>query len=998
MEKRKGKVGFVVWSAVSSFVAILLVVVTIVTHLADFYPAICIVLGRERPKFASGVEPIYTTEYKNKKEVQAAANALNEKVVEEGIVLLKNEVKNGQSTLPLYTPESPEGKKTSAKPKISVFGQNSIDLALGGSGSGGATSKDGVVDLYTALGNAGYDVNPELKKFYEKSGYKRTKNSGDLDSGDSVYLSTGEAPQSAYGSVKKSYANYNDAAIVVFTRIGGEGFDLPRTMKGQAGARKDDDHYLQLDRNETDLLQAVCESDANFKKIIVVINSAAAMELAFLEDSDYYAYNSKIDAALWIGFPGASGTAALGRILNGSVNPSGRTVDTYVKDLKQDPTWANFGDNRVAGGDAYKEGGEDSLYYFVDYEESIYVGYRYYETRGVGNESWYDNAVVYPFGYGKSYTTFNWTVEDKSSIENVTISKDGKYEIKVKVTNTGDVAGKDVVQLYGHAPYKEGGIEKSEVVLLDFAKTKEIQPGGEDFDVVTLNFDPYYLASYDYKDANGNGYKGYELDASADYALYVSKNAHDKTFTIPFTSGNIRYEYSTVNPDVKVENLYTDCEDKYFNSDMQLGTVLSRNGWNMPQTRTADEMVMDDALLTAFKDKGHNNPHADEYAEAELPWFGNPVTYKLRDLLDENNVVHYTDERWEEILNACTEEELIALYDNGAFKSNSILSIGKNLTNDTDGPAGFTNFMSKDGTYWGTCNYCAEVVMAATWNEELMEELGEMVGSEGIIGADGKGNGLSYSGWYAPGVNIHRSAFGGRNFEYFSEDGILNGKMAAAEIRGCRSKGVYCFVKHFALNEQETHRSITGLITWATEQSMREIYLKPFELAVKEGGANAIMSSFNRIGTRWTGGDYRLLTQILRNEWDFKGMVLCDFNTIPQYMDSKQMAYAGGDLNLATQPVSWCDTSDIADLIVLRNAAKNVFYTVANSNAMNYDIVGYAMPSWEVALIVVDCLVPVALAIWGFFAIWKFVKGESFFKRFRKNQQESVEHTDTQSE
>lgn len=245
---------------------------------------------------------------------------------------------------------------------------------------------------------------------------KRTKNSGDLDSGDSVYLSTGEAPQSAYGSVKKSYANYNDAAIVVFTRIGGEGFDLPRTMKGQAGARKDDDHYLQLDRNETDLLQAVCESDANFKKIIVVINSAAAMELAFLEDSDYYAYNSKIDAALWIGFPGASGTAALGRILNGSVNPSGRTVDTYVKDLKQDPTWANFGDNRVAGGDAYKEGGEDSLYYFVDYEESIYVGYRYYETRGAGNESWYDNAVVYPFGYGKSYATFDWTVEDKSSM------------------------------------------------------------------------------------------------------------------------------------------------------------------------------------------------------------------------------------------------------------------------------------------------------------------------------------------------------------------------------------------------------------------------------------------------------------------------------------------------------------------------------------------------------------------------------------------------------
>lgn len=985
MKKKKGKVGLIVWSAVSAFLAILLVVATIVTHLADFYPAICIVLGGERPKFASGVDKIYEADYDSKKDVLKAANELNERVVEEGIILLKNE--NG--ALPIDTSLS--------KPKISVFGQNSINLALGGSGSGGATGTDGVIDLYSALDDAGFDVNPELKKFYEKSGYKRTQNSGDLDSGDTVYLSTGEAPQSAYtGSVKSSYAEYNDAAVIVFTRIGGEGFDLPRTMKGQAGARKEDDHYLQLDQNETDLIKAVCE--ANFKKVIVVINSAAAMELAFLEDSDYYAYNSKIDAALWLGFPGASGTAALGKVLNGSVNPSGRTVDTYVKDLKQDPTWLNFGDNRVAGGDAYKEDGEDSLYYFVDYEEGIYVGYRYYETRGAGNEEWYNDAVVYPFGYGLSYTNFTWTVEDKSEIENKVISKDGKYTVKVRVKNEGSVAGKDVVQLYGHAPYTAGGIEKSEVVLLDFAKTPLIEPGQSE--IVTLTFDTYYLASYDYKDANNNGYKGYELDGG-EYTLYVSKNAHDRQLEIPFTSGNIRYGYSTVNPEIKVENLYTDCENEYFNSDLGLESVLSRTGWVMPETPKTEEMQMDAELLDAFKDVEHNNPHADEYADEEFPWFGDPVTVMLRDLLDENGKADYDDERWETLISECTEAELINMYDNGAFKSNGILKIGKNLTNDTDGPAGFTNFMSKDGTYWGTCHYCAEVVMAATWNAELIEELGEMVGNEGIIGAANKGNGLSYSGWYAPGVNIHRSAFGGRNFEYFSEDGILNGKMAAAEIRGCRSKGVYCFVKHFALNEQETHRSITGLVTWATEQSMREIYLKPFELAVKEGGANAVMSSFNRIGTRWTGGDYRLLTQILREEWGFKGMVLCDFNTIPRYMNSRQMAYAGGDLNLATQPVSWCDTSDLADLIVLRKCAKNVLYTVANSNAMNYDITGYAMPSWEVALIVVDCLVSVLLAVWGYFAVSKFVKGEPFLKRFSKKQtepEEQTELTNTQAE
>lgn len=986
MKKRKGKISLIVWSAVSAFLAILLVVVNVITHLADFYPAICIVLGGERPVFASGIDKIYEADYDSKKDVLQAANELNERVVEEGIILLKNE--NG--ALPIATPESPE--KASAKPKISVFGQNSVNLALGGSGSGGATGSEGVIDLYTALDDAGFDVNPELKKFYEKSGYKRTQNSGDLDSGDTVFLSTGEAPQSAYGkAVKDSYSTYNDAAIIVFTRIGGEGFDLPRSMKGQAGARKEDDHYLQLDQNETDLIKAVCE--ANFGKVIIVINSAAAMELAFLEDSDYYAYNSKIDAALWMGFPGASGTAALGKVLNGTVNPSGRTVDTYVKDLKQDPTWANFGDNRVAGGDAYKEDGTDSLYYFIDYEESIYVGYRYYETRGVGNEAWYDNAVVYPFGYGMSYTNFTWTIEDKSQIENKTISKDGKYSVSVRVQNDGAVAGKDVVQLYGHAPYTVGGIEKSEEVLLNFAKTSLIQPGKSE--VVTLTFDPYYLSSYDYKDANGNGYKGYELDAG-DYALYVSKNAHDKQFTIPFTSENIRYEYSTVHPEVKVENLYTDCENEYFNSDYQLveENLLSRTDWDkMPATRTADEMAMDTELLEAFKDIEHNNPNADEYANEEFPWDNLDVTVTLRDMLDENGKADYDDERWGELLDACSFDELISMYDNGAFKSNGILKIGKNLTNDTDGPAGFTNFMSKDGTYWGTCHYCAEVVMAATWNTELMEDLGEMVGNEGIIGAANKGNQLSYSGWYAPGVNIHRSAFGGRNFEYFSEDGILNGKMAAAEIRGCRSKGVYCFMKHFALNEQETHRSITGLITWATEQSMREIYLKPFELAVKEGGANAVMSSFNRIGTRWTGGDYRLLTRILRDEWGFKGMVICDFNTIPQYMNSRQMAYAGGDLNLATQPVSWCDTSDLADLIVLRNAAKNILYTVANSNAMNYDITGYAMPAWEVVLIVVDCVIAVSVCVWGFFAIKGFIMGKQ-----KAEESKQTEYTDIPKE
>lgn len=925
--KRRGKKGLITWGAVSGFLAILLVVVTVVTHLADFYPAICTVLGGNRPVFASGVEPIYEADYNNKSEVLAAANALNEEVVGEGIVLLKNE----NNALPISTPQSPQA--AAERPKISVFGQNSINLAYGGSGSGASSGSGGTVDLYQSLTDAGFDVNPTLKSFYENSGYRRSQNSSDLDSGDTVMLSTGEAPQSAYTTpVINSYAEYNDAAIVVFTRIGGEGFDLPRTMAGQEGARNEDDHYLQLDRNETDLLEAVC--NAGFDKVIVLINSAAAMELAFLEDSDYYAYQDNIDAALWMGFPGASGTAAVGKVLNGTINPSGRTVDTYVKDLKQDPTWFNFGDNRTAGGDAYTQNGANTLYYFVDYEEGIYVGYKYYETRTVTDgEQWYDDAVVYPFGYGLSYTSFGWEIVDAQNIENAAITKGGTYTVTVRVTNTGSVAGKEVVQLYGHAPYYEGQIEKAEEVLLDFAKTDLIQPG--ESDEVTLTFDPYYLASYDYSNANGNAYTGYELDAG-DYALYINRNSHDRQFTIPFSVlQTIAYDRDPVtnNP---VGNLYTDQEDADFNSDTGLETVLSRTDWDgtMSQTPTESERAMDDNLLAALQDLSTNNPYAQSYNDMEPPFFDDPVTITLRDLLTdeetgEYGVADYDDERWEALISQTSVEDLINMYDYGAFKSEDIPEIGKNLTNDTDGPAGFTNFMSRDGTYWGTCHYCAEVVMAATWNTPLIEELGAMVGNEGIIGADGRGNGLSYSGWYAPGVNIHRSAFGGRNFEYFSEDGILNGKMAAAEIRGCRSKGVYCFVKHFALNEQETHRSRTGLVTWATEQAMREIYLKPFELAVKEGGTTAVMSSFNRIGTRWTGGDYRLLTQILRDEWGFRGMVICDFNTIPQYMDSRQMAYAGGDINLATQPRSWVDASSTADLIVLRQCAKNVLYTVA---------------------------------------------------------------------
>jgi len=988
MDKRQGpsKKGLIAWGSVTTVLLVLLVVASILMT-GPFYNVICIVLGGERANYRLRDDAPYPADYSSKAEVLSAANQLNIEVCEEGFVLLKNE----NSVLPLRTPESREQTAQSA-PRVSVFGKNSVNLVYGGSGSGGGNT-DSARTLYQSLEEAGYEVNPELRAFYEdtrRSGSPRASGGTDLDSGDTVVLSTGETPQSMYDEqVRNSYASYNDAALVVFSRVGGEGFDLPRSMKGATGARSEDDHYLQLDQNETDLLKAVCE--AGFQKVIVILNTGSQMELGFLEDPSYYAYQPKIDAAIWIGLPGNTGIMALGSILNGNVNPSGRTVDTYAANLKNDPTWNNFGDNLITGdmtnnvqsGDQYRlgDGGPLQLFYFVDYEEGVYVGYRYYETRGVTDgEEWYDSAVVYPFGYGLSYTSFEWSVEDDSAIRNQAISKDGTYTIRVKVTNTGPVAGRDVVELYGHAPYSPNGIEKSEKVLLDFAKTELIQPGQSA--TVELTFQPYALASYDDRDKNGNGFQGYELD-EGEYALYVSKSAHETVFSIPFTSANIRYETSTVNPGVRVENLYTD-QEPYFNSDEQLSTVLSRMDWTgtWPTAPTDEERTVDQAFIDALQDTEHNNPNVEEYNQMEMPWFEEDHGLTFRDILEEDEsgrlYADYDNSLWIDLLEQCSAKELIDLCDAGGFQTAGISSIGKAQTNDTDGPSGFTNFMDRAGTFYDTCYYCCETLMSSTWNAELVERLGQMVGNEGTLGAtEGKGNGLPYSGWYAPAVNIHRSAFGGRNFEYFSEDATLNGRMAAAMIRGCQSRGVYCYVKHFALNEQETHRSIGGDCSWVTEQAMREIFLKPFELAVKEGGTRAIMSSFNRIGTRWTGGDYRLLTQILRNEWGFRGMVITDFNTIG-YMNTRQMAYAGGDLNLIalTGTKLWADEGDTADMIVLTNNAKNVLYTVANSNYMNGDVEGHKLPMWETALIAADCIIPLGLAVWGIFAIRGYAKAK----------------------
>lgn len=914
-------------------------------------------LGSQRPIYSDEVTSVYPTQKAtNKAEAFANAQEVNLKLAEEGFVLLKNE----NAALPM-----------NKGARISVFSKNSVNLSYGGSGSGGFDTSNNK-NLYESLNDAGFVTNPTLKRFYEssQSGPVRTANSSDLDNGDNQKIATAETPQSKYtDAVKNSYADYSDAALVVITRIGGEGFDLPRYQGDSEGAVSPDSHYLELDQNEIDLLTAV--TDGTFKRVVVVFNTPSSFEATFLKDSAYAAFADKIDAAVWIGFTGSNGITALGEILNGDVNPSGRLVDTWAADFTKNPSFVNFGTGCLPDTTDKYDGG---MYYSVDYEEGIYVGYRYYETRGeTDGEEWYNANVVYPFGYGLSYTTFDWTVGDASASE---IELGTTITVPVTVKNTGSVAGKDVVQLYASAPYTLGGIEKAHKVLVGFAKTKLLQPS--ESETVTVSFDPYSAASYDYRDANSNGFSGYELEAG-EYTLYVSRNAHESEKAIALNLAADVQIGTDPTTDSEVVNRYTDSEN-FLDSDWQLDAMLSRADWEgtWPTPQTAQQHAGTDRLYEEIRSEEHNNP--TDFDSEEYPWFGEEPTLTLRDLLPSAEaegyepVVSYDDERWEELMMGCDEEEMIALINNAAYHTLAMESVGLPATIHGDGPSGFTCFMSKEQVN-GTCQYVSEPVMASTWNINLMTELGEAIGEEGTIGD--KATGQPYSSIYAPGVNIHRSPFGGRCSEYFSEDPFISGMMGAAEVQGIQSRGVLPTVKHFVANEQETHRSIGGDLSWLSEQALREIYLKPFEYTVKLGETRGIMTSFNRIGTRWTGGDYRLLTEILRNEWGFNGLVICDFNTIPQYMIPRMMFYAGGSLDLATQQSAmWtdCDTSDAGDAIVLMRAVKDVMYALVNSNAMNAEVIGYNPPIWQEYLHWINIGAFTLVGVWLVLAIVRTVR------------------------
>lgn len=909
---------------------------------------------------------------KEKETVLTEANRLNEEIVGEGVVLLKNKGEKDNKALPL-----------AKNSKISVFGKNSANIVLGGSGSGGGNSKN-TVSLYDGLRNAKFELNPELVKFYEgnSSGSGRDKNPaiGAKVTG----LAIGETPLEMYNStVKNSYEKYSDAAVVVFSRIGGEGFDLPRLQVTNyggspvAGSKDGGQHYLELDKNEQALLKEVIDC-GKFKKVIVLINCATSMELGFIEETD------GVDAALWIGSPGGSGANAIGKILNGDITPSGHLVDTYVRDFTQDPTWQNFGDNLEDGGNSYLAAGSKTGNYYVEYEEGIYLGYRYYETRSFqdiyrfgDDNGWYNQSVVYPFGYGNSYADFKWTlVESKTTPSGQEINKDenNKIQVTVNVKNESvKYSGKDVIQLYFSAPYIANGIEKAHVVLGGIVKTDLLAPGEDKDYTVTLDIED--MASYDNTDANGNGFKGYELDQGT-YTVYIGKNAHDcwagdNVISLEYTLfDGITYPMDIYGADDGTDNRFESM------SVYMDGKTMSRSGFKatFPQTPTKAEREMPDSLSTQlnfnYDDTNGNYVAAFEGESVQQGKKGEaPQLYEMIGL-------DYDDEKWDELLDYLTVDDMVTLVGQGNFHTVSIDKIGKPRTIDPDGPAGYTNFMG-DPTVHDTCFYASECLIGATFNKDLANDMGIMVGLESLVGYT-NGDGRSYAGWYAPAVNIHRSPFSGRNWEYYSEDPFLAGYMGTNVVIGAQSKGVYTYVKHFVLNDQETNRDSNGLITWADEQTFREIYLKPFRMIVEQGKTNAIMSSFNRIGAEWAGGSYALLTEVLRKEWGFKGMVISDYNLSNAYMHPDQMIRAGGDLNLSQdyKPSSAATRDGMTDELqikALRQATKNILYTVANSNAMNgmgEGVVWVAsMAKWKVALICVNVGLVVLSAVWGFFAI-----------------------------
>lgn len=876
----------------------------------------------------------YKPDYATMDDLQAAETEFATRVQSEGSVLLQNK------NLPIA--------KTG---KITLLGSDSSDAAfiVGGSGSSAfdTTKKPSLEKVFT---DAGYEVNPVMIEFYEEDG-KCDRSS---------LANVGEAPQSAYTSQElNSYKDYKDVGIVFIGRTGQEGNDVSTTTTEDASKS-----ILELSQNELDLIDSAL---ANFDKVVVLLNTMNAMELAPLLDKNV--------SILWIGAGGQQGLNALPGLLNGTYNPSGKLVDTFVYDSFSAPSMQNFGAFEFTNvEDTHRK-------YYYNYAENIYIGYKYYETRyadvvtkraNVGEYN-YENEVVYPFGYGISLTQFTYsdfTLKEKSN----------GFDISVKVTNSGEVAGKEAVQIYFQAPYTdydiEYGVEKSAVELAGFAKTGLIAAGKSETVIVSVPKE--YLRSYD-----AQGARSYIVEEGT-YYFTAGKNAHDGLNNILAAQGYTKadgmtadgnsalvktYEqdetdatsYSRGADGELIENEFDDASYtnydpsfKYLTRSNWTGTWPAPLGGDGHKMAATEKMLADLAPATLSDDP-----------DAKMPETNADNGLTLASLIG----VGYDSEYWDKLLDQMTASEMMNLVGVCGYGSGLVTSVGKPATLDRDGPVGVTSSVIGGGAAFG---YPTEEVFASSWNLDLQKELGYFMGNDAIM--------TGMSGLYAPAVNMHRTPFGGRNFEYYSEDSLQSGLFAATFVEAMQAKGVYCFVKHFAVNDQENNRESAA--TFLNEQTLREIYLRPFELTVTVGDAHGMMAAKNRIGCVWTGASKALLTDVLRDEWGFIGAVVTDSCTAYfDAFDAKYSVYAGLDMYLTTASGIWDIPGYQTNATLmnsLRRACHNQLYIVANSLAMNNigasSRVVFSMPAWGACLIAADVILGLGAIAGCFFMARSIVK------------------------
>ena len=849
-------------------------------------------------------------------ETNEEAAKVAEEIMEDGIVLLKNE-----SLLPLNETK-----------KLNIFGWESINPAYGGAGSGGINDLYDIVSLNQGLENAGFSINQELVDFYNNYGADNPEMSIQKQS-----WTLPEPPVDTYSDeLIKSAKEYSDVAVVVLSRKAGEGHnDIPMDVRKAAYDNNSDEyddfpegeHYLQLSQTERDMVDMVC---SNFDNVIVIYNGANQFELGFADEYP------QIKSVVWCPGTGNVGFNALGKVFSGEVNPSGKTPDTFIYDMTTAPWWnnaekteyTNLADMAVEGMNA----GTAQVYApaFTNYVEGIYVGYKYYETAAQEGAIDYDKTVQYPFGYGLSYTEFEQKMGELEE-------KDGQISVDVEVTNTGDVAGKDVVEVYYKPPYTNGGIEKSSANLIEFAKTDLLQPG--ESQTVTVTFSIEDMASYDENNA-----KAYVLE-KGDYVISINSDSHtvldQKTYT---ADKDVVYkgENKRASDDTAATNVFEDAKGDI--------TYLSRAD-HFANYEEATAAPASAELGEPYVSEYHLNSNFDKTTylndEDVMPTTGADNGLTLADMRDAD----YDDPRWEKLLDQLTVDEMANMIAMAGYQTAAMDSVGKVATLDFDGPAAINN----NFTGVGSIGFPIEVVVASTWNKELAQAWGECMGKiSQEMGAEG---------WYAPGMNTHRTAFGARNYEYFSEDGVLAGNMGAKAVEGARKYGVYSYIKHFALYEGNAKM----VSVWSNEQAIREIYLKPFEISVKQGGANAVMVSWSFLGDKWTGESSNLMNTVLRDEWGFRGMALTDFfrNNGHGFMNADAALANGVDAMLSTfngEENNVANPEHPTSVLQMRNACKNVMYTVVSSWAYDGEHEETGMENWKKAGIGIDIVIALFMA------------------------------------